>query len=180
MHERRFEGDITRLRTPERMERLEVGWVVDLCLENGDATSLLDVGTGTALFAESFSKRGLDVSGVDVNPEMLAAAQQFVPNGNFREGTAEALPYPDSSVDLVFMGLVLHETDDLPKALMEAHRVAEKRVCILEWPYREQPFGPPLADRLKLEDLGIQFKKAGFHVWKSFDLTNTVLYRLEV
>jgi ubiquinone/menaquinone biosynthesis C-methylase UbiE len=180
MQERRFEGDISRLRFPERMDRLEVERVVDLCLENGDARSLLDVGTGTALFAESFSKRGLEVSGVDVSPEMLAAAQQFVPKGDFREGTAEALPYPDGSFDLVFMGLVLHETDELPKALMEAHRVAGKRVCILEWPYREQPFGPPITDRLKPEDLAEQFKKARFRAWKSVDLLNTILYQLEV
>jgi ubiquinone/menaquinone biosynthesis C-methylase UbiE len=180
MHERRFEGDISRLRFPERMERLEVERVVDLCLENGDAHSILDVGTGTALFAEAFSKRGLDVSGVDVSLEMLAAAQQFVPKGKFREGTAEALPYPDSSFDLVFMGLVLHETDELPKALMEAHRVTRKKVCILEWPYREQPFGPPITDRLKPDDLADQFKKAGFRSWKSNDLLNMILYRLEV
>jgi ubiquinone/menaquinone biosynthesis C-methylase UbiE len=137
------------------------------------------VGTGTALFAEAFSKRGLEVSGVDVNPEMLAAAQQFVPKGSFREGIAEALPYPDGSFELVFMGLVLHETDDLPKALMEVQRVAGKRVCILEWPYREQPFGPPITDRLKPEELVVQFKKAGFRSWNSNDLLNTTLYLLE-
>jgi ubiquinone/menaquinone biosynthesis C-methylase UbiE len=180
MHERRFEGDITRLRSPERQERLEVERVVDLCLEDETLHSVLDVGTGTALFAEAFSRRGLVVSGVDVNPEMLAAAQKFVPKGNFREGPAEALPFPDRGVDLVFMGLVLHETDDLPKALQEAQRVAAKRVCILEWPYKEQPFGPPLMDRLKPEVLDNQFKQAGFRTWKSVDLLNTVLYQLEV
>jgi ubiquinone/menaquinone biosynthesis C-methylase UbiE len=179
MHERRFEGDISRLRFPERTERLEVERVVDLCLENGEPRSMLDVGTGTGLFAQAFSKRGLEVSGVDVNPEMLVEAQKFVPKGSFREGTAEALPYQDSSFDLVFLGLVLHETDDLPKALLEAQRVATKRVCILEWPYREQPFGPPIADRLKPEDLADQFKRAEFRSWNRNDLLNTTLYLLE-
>jgi ribosomal protein L11 methylase PrmA len=59
MHEKRFEGDIDRLRTPERVERLDVERVVDLCLEKVKVHSVLDVGTGSALFAESFSKRGL-------------------------------------------------------------------------------------------------------------------------
>jgi SAM-dependent methyltransferase len=180
MHEKRFEGDIARLRFPERVERLEVERVVDLCLENGMVHSVLDVGTGTALFAESFSKRGLEVSGVDVNPEVLVAAYQFVPKGNFREGIAEALPYQDGSFDFVFLGLVLHESDDALKALMEARRVAGQCVGILEWPYRDQLFGPPLAHRLNPEDLASLFKKAGFRKWKVSDLSNTIFYRLEV
>ena len=43
---------------------------------------------------------------------MLTAARQFVPAGDFREGTAKTLPYPDSRFDLVFPGHVLHESDE--------------------------------------------------------------------
>ena len=180
MHEKRFEGDISRLRSTERMERLEVERVVGLCLENGQAKNMLDVGTGTALFAEAFAKHGLQIVGVDANPDMLPTARQFVPAGDFRQGNAEALPYPDGSFDLVFLGLVLHESDEPLKALQETRRVAKKRVCILEWPYRDQSFGPPLAHRLKPEDLADLFRKAGFKEWKVIDLSNAVLYRLEV
>jgi SAM-dependent methyltransferase len=180
MHEKRFEGDISRLRSPERVERLEVKRVVGLCLENDQVDSALDVGTGTGLFAEAFAGHGLTVAGIDVNPEMLVSARDLVPNGDFRTGTAEALPYPDRSFDLVFLGLVLHEADDSLKALKEALRVARKRVGILEWPYREQSFGPPLAHRLNPEDLAGLFKKAGFRKWQRTDLSNIVLYLLEV
>jgi ubiquinone/menaquinone biosynthesis C-methylase UbiE len=180
MHEKRFEGDIARLRFPERVERLEVKRVINLCLEGEELTSVLDVGTGTGLFAQSFSSLGLEVSGVDANPEMLVAARQFVPKGNFCEGIAEALPYPDSSFDLVFLGLLLHESDELLTVLQETRRVAGKRVCILEWPYQEQPFGPPLAHRLSPDDLAGWFRKARFRKWISTNLSNTVLYRLLV
>ncbi len=180
MHEKRFEGDIARLRSPERVERLEVERVVDLCLMTDQIDSVLDVGTGTGLFAEAFSKHGLAVSGVDVNPEMLTALRSFVPNGDFRVATAEALPHPDGSFDLVFIGLVLHETDDPLKALQEARRISRQRVCILEWPYRDQLFGPPLADRLNPADLVGLFQKTGFRKWKATELANTVLYSLEV
>jgi ubiquinone/menaquinone biosynthesis C-methylase UbiE len=142
MHEKRFEGDSSRLRTPERVQRLEVERVVDLCLENGPFDNMLDVGTGSGLFAGAFAKRGLQVSGVDVNPEMLVAARHFVPEGDFCRATAEALPLSDDSFDLVFLGIVLHESDDGLKTLQETLRVARKRVCILEWPYRDQSFGP--------------------------------------
>jgi ubiquinone/menaquinone biosynthesis C-methylase UbiE len=135
---------------------------------------------GSGLFSESFSGRGLEVSGVDANPEMLTAARQFVPAGDFREGTAEALPYPGASFDLVFLGLVLHESDESLKALQEARRVAKKRVGILEWPYQDGVFGPPLVHRLKLEVLADLFMEAGFHKWKLTDLSNTVFYLLEL
>jgi ubiquinone/menaquinone biosynthesis C-methylase UbiE len=154
--------------------------VTDLCLEGGEIAGVLDVGTGTGLFAESFSNHGLQVSGLDANPEMLAAARQFVPEGKFHQGTAEELPYSDRSTDLVFLGLVLHEADETLEALKEARRIARKRVCILEWPFRDGPIGPPLAHRLKLKDLARLFRKAGFRKWQKIDLINTVLYRLEI
>lgn len=180
MHEKRFEGDVARLRTQERIQRLEVDRVTELCLAGEEISRVLDVGTGTGLFAESFSKHGLEVSGVDANLEMLPSARQYVPKATFREGTAEALPYPDGSFDLVFLGLVLHEADDPLKALTEARRVTGKRVCILEWPYRDQPFGPPLSDRVKPEKLAGWIQKAGFRKWKSTDLANTIFYQLDV
>jgi len=180
MHEKRFEGDILRLRSPERVKRLEVERVVGLCLEKGQVENVLDVGAGTGLFAEAFAGRGLKVSGVDVNPEMLSSARRFVPKGDFRQGTVEVLPYLDGSFDLVFLGLVLHESDETLKALKETLRVARQRVCILEWPYRDQTFGPPLAARLNPEDMTGLFQIAGFRKWTMTDLSNTVLYYLEV
>lgn len=180
MYEKRFEGDINRLRAPERVERLEVERVTDLFLESGASGSVLDLGTGTGLFAEAFSRHGLEVAGVDANPEMLIAARRYVPKGDFREGTAEALPYQDGSFDFVFLGLVLHESDEPLKALIEARRVARQRVGILEWPYQEGVFGPPLAHRLNPEDLANLFHKAGFRKWKVTDLSDTIFYLLEV
>ncbi len=179
-HERRFAGGPESLRSPERVQLLEVERVTDFCLADGPVGSVLDVGTGSGLFAEAFSRRDLVVAGADVNPAVLPFARKYVPAGDFREGTAEALPFRDHEFDLVFLGLVLHEADDALKALQEARRVARKRVCILEWPYAEQPFGPPLAHRLNPENLVGLFQQAGFRKWKQQELTNTVLYCLDL
>jgi ubiquinone/menaquinone biosynthesis C-methylase UbiE len=180
MAEKRFAGNIERLRAPERVERLEVERAVELSLEGDEISSVLDVGTGTGLFAEAFAKRGLAVTGMDINPEMIAAASGFVPGGEFQEGTAEALPFPDSSFELVFLGVVLHESEEPLEALKECKRVSRARVAILEWPYEIQPFGPPMEHRLNPEDMVLLFQKAGFRKWKMVDLTNTILYLLEV
>ena len=180
MHEKRFRGDITRLRNPERIARLEVERVTSLCLEGARITRVLDVGTGTGLFAEAFAKRGLAVCGVDANPGMLTAAKATVPAGEFCESTAEALPYADASFDLVFMGLLLHESDEQLQVLSEARRVARTKVGILEWAYREEEFGPPLEHRLPadlLKDLAIE---AGFLQFEIISLTKLAFYRLTI
>jgi hypothetical protein len=66
------------------------------------------------------------------------------------------------------------------KVLKETRRVARKRVGILEWPYWDQSFGLPLAHRLKPGELAGLFQKAGFLTWKKTDLSDTVLYLLEM
>jgi 2-polyprenyl-3-methyl-5-hydroxy-6-metoxy-1,4-benzoquinol methylase len=43
--------------------------------------TLLDIGTGSALFAEAFYKAGVSVSGVDINKEMVDAAKRHLPEG---------------------------------------------------------------------------------------------------
>ena len=179
MHERRFNREVERLRDPERVARLEVERVVNLALEDlVGVRSVLDVGTGSGLFAEQFAARGLQVTGLDANPQMLPAAQQYVPAGTFREGAAEQLPFPDGSFDLVFMGLLLHETDDTLAALREARRVALKRLAVLEWPDEEQSFGPPRQDRLSNQKISALAKEAGFNNVGQLRLENLSLYRL--
>jgi hypothetical protein len=62
--------------------------------------------------------------------------------------------------------------------LQETQRVTRGRVCILEWPYFEGEFGPPLADRINPDDLVALAKKAGFAKIETEPLSNLVFYSL--
>ncbi len=93
MHERRFRGAPDRLRSVERIALLEVERVVALSVEGLAVKTVLDVGTGTGVFAEAFSKLALRVTGIDTNPELLAVARGYVPGGQFREAPAEKIPF---------------------------------------------------------------------------------------
>jgi ubiquinone/menaquinone biosynthesis C-methylase UbiE len=180
MHERRFHADRGLLRSPIRIELLEVERVVELCLEAFVAKSVLDVGTGTGLFAEAFASRGLEVAGIDASREMIASAQRYVPEGHFRQAPAEAIPYSDDAFDLVFLGHVLHEADDPLKALREARRVARIGATVLEWPYQAEEHGPPLVHRLKPEEVATLAQMAGFQKVETLPLAHMVLYRLSI
>lgn len=109
---------------------------------------------------------------------MLHVASRIVPGVKFRTAKAENLPFEDKLFDIVFLGLVLHESDSPTDALKEAYRVAGSRVVILEWAYREDMFGPPLNHRLKGEKVLKMARSAGFKRCEKIPLSHCVLYRL--
>ncbi len=174
----RYGGTAARLRSPERLALLEVGRVVDMCLDGIAATSVLDVGVGSGVFAEEFARRGLSVTGVDVNPEMIEATRGYVPQGTFLEAPADALPFADGAFDLVYLGHVLHEVPDHVRALTEARRVARLRVAVLEWPYVAEEHGPPLEHRLRDEAVQGFAHDAGFTKIEHHLLAHMSLYLL--
>jgi SAM-dependent methyltransferase len=180
MHERRFPGSAAMLQSPERLAFLELEHVVDLCLAAFPAASVLDVGTGGGVFAKGFADRGLKVAGIDVRPDMLEAARRHVPRGEFRLAPAEAIPHKDGAFDLVFLGLVLHETDDRLQALREVRRVARLGAAVLEWPFYLTEYGPPLAHRLEPDEIATLARDAGFAQVEMQTLAYLVLYRLVI
>jgi ubiquinone/menaquinone biosynthesis C-methylase UbiE len=175
-----YKGTPEQLRLPERIARLDIERVSELCLEGIYVTKMLDVGTGSGVFAEAFALRNINVTGIDSSSEMVAMASKQVPDAVFKEGTAESLPFKNKSFDLVFLGTVLHESDDPVLALKEAKRVATSRVAVLEWPYIDEPFGPPLSHRLLPETVREFALKAGLDKFEVIPLSHTVLYRIEV
>ena len=177
VHRHRF-TQVECLRSPERVAHLEIERVADQVLTNVSAHTLLDVGTGTGLFAEAFYKRGLTVAGIDANPKMLEVARQYLPDAELRQATAEKIPFPAKAFDIVFMGLVLHEIDEILTALQEARRVASQRVAILEWSYRTEDFGPSLEERIPPKTMASLCRQIGFEDMETFPLEKLVLYLL--
>jgi|SRR5690349_2475771 SAM-dependent methyltransferase len=177
-HGHRYPGSVDALRSPQRVALLEVSRVVDLCLEGIVVETVLDVGVGAGVFAEDFVQRGLRLTGVDVNPEMVEAARRYVPNAAFVEAPADTLPFEDDTFDLVFLGHVLHEVPDAVRTLAEARRVARTRVAVLEWPYRAEEYGPPLEHRLRDDDIIRVAHEAGISQIGRLSLAHTILYRL--
>jgi ubiquinone/menaquinone biosynthesis C-methylase UbiE len=181
MNERVFGGEMERLRDPERVKMLELDRVVDLSLSGlKPQARVLDVGCGTALFAEAFARRGCKITGIDIKESMIAEAKRLVPEGEFRLGSAECLPFEDRSFAVVFFGLVLHETDDLIESLREAKRVASQRVIAIEWPYEKSDKGPPLEHRLTPERVGDAAHKAGLNSIESIRMKHLALYDMKI
>ncbi|MBI4764540.1 MAG: class I SAM-dependent methyltransferase [Deltaproteobacteria bacterium] len=170
---------LEKLRDPKRLAFLETDQVVRFCLEGISPASVLDVGTGSGLFAEAFFRLGLVVTGVDIQEAMLEAARTYVPGASFHLASSENLPFGDKTFDLVFLGLVLHESEHPLSALQESGRVGTLRAGVLEWPYREEGFGPPLEHRIKPDHLQEMAAIAGFPRIKTIPLKYLNLYLLD-
>src|SRR5689334_7304647 len=62
---------------------------------------VLDVATGPGYVAAGAAERGAHALGVDFSASMVAQARLLYPAVEFREGDAEALPFPQGSFDAV-------------------------------------------------------------------------------
>ena len=118
--------NITTLGQAHRLRKMTVD---QACISSGD--SVLDVGCGTGevtLLAKSHAKAG-SVYGIDPAPEMIAVARKKAARKrleiDFRVGVIEALPFPDSSMDVVTSSLMMHHLPENLKArgLAEIYRV---------------------------------------------------------
>ena len=179
-HERRFHGSAERLRSAERIALLEVDRVVSLSIEELATPRILDVGTGTGVFAEAFAARGFAVTGIDTNSDLLQEARRLVPSAEFKRAAAEAIPYGDGTFEVVFLGHVLHETDDPLGALSEARRVATVRVVVMEWPYLQEEQGPPLEHRITQDTIVEMARLAGLEHVEVLKLEHMYLYRMAI
>ena len=90
-----------------------------------DPSSVLDVGCGTGALLAAIGARWPQaaLAGVDGAPGMAAVARTRLPSADIREGTAEALPWPDGAFDLVVTSLSFHHWRDRARGIREAARV---------------------------------------------------------
>lgn len=91
---------------------------------HGSALNILDVGCGTGANLEMLSQFG-EAEGVDVSAEALSFCEARGLKG-VKQGAAEALPYEDSSFDLVTGLDVVEHLDDDVAGLREMQRVLRR------------------------------------------------------
>lgn len=107
----------------------------------------LDVCCGTGDIAFRLARRGAEVVGLDFSEPMLAVARERATAANrgagdspastprFRQGDAQALPFPDETFDLVTVGYGLRNLASWETGLREMWRVAKPggRLLVLDF-----------------------------------------------
>jgi SAM-dependent methyltransferase len=112
-------------------------------VEAARGVRLLDMATGPGYVAGAAAQRGARAVGVDFSSAMLAEAQRRYPRVEFREGDAEALPFPDGGFDATVMNFGLLHLGRPERAVQEAHRVlrAGGRFGFTVWAGPEEAVG---------------------------------------
>ncbi|MFL6021991.1 MAG: class I SAM-dependent methyltransferase [Marmoricola sp.] len=99
---------------------------------------VLELGAGTGLLTEALVAAGHDVLATDPLPEMLALLRRRVPGVPVAVGTAESIPAPSRSVDVVVCAESFHWFDH-QRALAEVARVLRPGgVLALVWNFRDE------------------------------------------
>jgi SAM-dependent methyltransferase len=97
----------------------------------GAGTRVLDCGCGAGRFAAMAAKRGATVAGIDASDELVEIAADRAPEGDFRVGDMEALPWMDDEFDVVTGFSSCQFADDKVRALREAGRVSRSLVAVI-------------------------------------------------
>lgn len=103
---------------------------------------VLDVGCGSGVATAALAAAGLDVTGIDLSPNMIAQARQHNPGLSFRVGSMLDLDVADGSVGGVCAWYsIIHVPDThLPGVFAEFHRVlAPGGVVLVAFQVGEQP-----------------------------------------
>lgn len=99
----------------------------------GPGQRVLDVACGTGILAREAKMRTRPdgfVVGLDPSRGMLEVARKLAPAMEWRQGVAEALPFPDESFDAVVSQFGLMFFNDRRKALREALRALTPEGCL--------------------------------------------------
>ena len=91
--------------------------------KNGE--KILDVACGQGFFAEQFAKKGADVIGIDIAPELIAIAKKNTHDKiKYFVGSADHMrDIADAGADKVSMVLALQNMENAKKVFAECHRV---------------------------------------------------------
>jgi ubiquinone/menaquinone biosynthesis C-methylase UbiE len=108
--------------------------------------TVLDIGTGPGVLLMELARLRPDLSltGLDLSPDMVTAAQRnlspFGPRATAQVGDVTNLPFPDHSFDLIVSSLSLHHWDDPESAVPELARVLRAGGSVRIYDFRFAPF----------------------------------------
>ena len=114
------------------------GMLADMNVQKG--TRVLDAGCGAGGGAKIAIGLGAQAYGIDASPEMVSYAETNVPEGEFRVGELEEMPYDDDYFDAVMAANSVQYAHNPTNALQEIRRVCSPngKISVCTWDVAEK------------------------------------------
>lgn len=97
----------------------------------GAGGSVLDIGCGSGIFCAMAARLGATVGGIDAAEALIAIARERVPDGDFRVGEMEVLPYEDQAFEVVTGFSSFQFAANPARALREASRISRAGTVVI-------------------------------------------------
>lgn len=117
--------------------------MLDLLIQEGPEKPprcIVDVGCGTGRLLRAVSVRWPEARLIGVDPagQMVSQADRLCPKATFKVASAESLPLPDESADIVLSSISFHHWADQERGLQEIARVLrpEGVFCLADHTFR--------------------------------------------
>ncbi len=167
---------LSMLNDPKRLEILDLQMVCSHFLLQKDMT-LVEIGTGTGLFAEAFLNLLPEARcyALDIVPEML----EWLTNNRETYKSRRLIPQlmeesktslQDNIADFLFMISLHHELEEPVELLKDCRRVLKPggKILIADW-RKDATDGPPVHHRIEPEFAVSHLELAGFEDISMFD-----------
>jgi ubiquinone/menaquinone biosynthesis C-methylase UbiE len=166
--------NLHKLESDDRKKLVPPESVLNLMeIKQGDI--LLDIGSGPGYFAiPAANYVGIKgkVIAADLSLQMLDELKKRVPaniqNMEIILCSSDNVSLPEKIADKILLAFVFHEIDNQVDYLKNLKKLLKENgtITIVEWDKTESPIGPPLHERLNIDDITAIAKGAGYSVVK--------------
>ena len=87
---------------------------------------VVDLGSGSGIFARAMTDAGFDVIGVDISPDMVAIAREYAPAAKFTVGSVHDFEIPNGVVAVTALGEVCNYATDARAGLNALRSLAQR------------------------------------------------------
>ncbi|MBZ9686590.1 class I SAM-dependent methyltransferase [Clostridium estertheticum] len=171
--------NIEKLDNPERRRTMPPEETL-LKFKVADDGTLLDVGCGIGYFTVPASNllKNNKVIGIDIVPEILDFAKEKaegINNIEFKNSEEYTFPVQSDSVKYVLICNVIHEVEDVARYFDEVKRVLKDDgyFLIIDWVKTKMEVGPPIQDRISVDEMVQLCNSAGFKAIETIDVSPT-------
>jgi SAM-dependent methyltransferase len=115
-----------------------IDWILGETASPDGSPDVVDIGAGTGKFTRSLAARPVSLRAVEPDVEMLARLRQNIPSATALAGSAESIPLPDSSQDLVTLAQAWHWVDEKAASAEIGRVLRPTGILALVWNIRDE------------------------------------------